>query len=231
MMKSEISVIIPVYNEEKTIGETVSKLKERSGSYVGEILVVDGGSTDKTKEQALKAGAIVIDSEKKGRAAQMNRGAESASGDVLYFLHADTIPPLSFDEDIIKAVSEGYEAGCFTLQFDAPHPGLRFYAWFTKLKSTLVRFGDQSLFVTKSLFENIDGYDETLIVMEDQQIVRKIKKMTPFAIISNPVVTSARKYRENGVYRLQVVFFLIWAGYYLGLSQFSLTNIYKKFIK
>jgi rSAM/selenodomain-associated transferase 2 len=231
MMQPQISVIIPVLNEEQTIGKLLSELKRRSGSDVCEIIVVDGGSTDMTKEKAEREGATVIESVKKGRASQMNTGAEYSSAKILYFLHADTIPPVNFDEYISKAVMNGYKAGCFYLQFDDPHPGLRFYSWFTKIKSTLVRFGDQSLFVTKPVFCDVNGFDESLIVMEDQQIVRKIKRVTPFKVVDKPVVTSARKYQVNGVYRLQFVFFLIWAGYYLGLSQQALTSIYRKYIK
>jgi rSAM/selenodomain-associated transferase 2 len=231
MKQPQISVIIPVFNEEKNIGNTISLLRERSATDIGEIIVVDGGSKDKTKEYALNSGADVIDSEKKGRAAQMNRGAESASGDILYFLHADTVPPFNFDKDILKAVSSGFKAGCFILRFNDSHPGLKFYAWFTRFKSTLIRFGDQSLFVTKSLFEAVGGYDESLIVMEDQKIVRSIKRESPFKIIERPVITSARKYRKNGVFKLQAVFFMIWAGYYSGLSQEVLTKIYRKFIQ
>jgi len=193
--------------------------------------VVDGGSTDQTKEVAERAEAVVIESKKKGRAAQMNAGAARASAEILYFLHADTIPPPKFDLHILKSISNGYGAGCFYLTFDDSHPGLRFYSWFTKFKSTFLRFGDQSLFVAKPDFENVNGFDESLIVMEDQQIVRKLKRETEFNVINKSVITSARKYRENGVYRLQAVFFIIWAGYYLGINQETLTDIYRKYIK
>lgn len=231
MMKPQISIVIPVLNEEHTIGKLLSELKKRSGAGANEILVVDGGSRDRTKEIAENAGAIVIESDKKGRAAQMNVGAAQASADILYFLHADTIPPPKFDVLILKSVSDGFDAGCFYLRFDDSHPGLRFYSWFTKFNSTLIRFGDQSLFMIKSVFDKIDGFNESLKVMEDQQIVRKVKRVATFKVIDKPVVTSARKYRENGVYRLQAVFFLIWGGYYLGLDQQVLTDIYQKYIK
>ncbi|MEX1014391.1 MAG: TIGR04283 family arsenosugar biosynthesis glycosyltransferase, partial [Candidatus Paceibacterota bacterium] len=230
MSDSEISVIIPVYNEENTIGKLLSELKKRSRFGLCEIVVVDGGSTDRTRKIAEEAGATVIESEKKGRAAQMNAGAAYAQAEILYFLHADTIPPYSFDAYILKSVANGFGAGCFSLCFDDPHPGLRFYSWFTKFGSTLIRFGDQSLFVKSKIFKEVNGFDGSLIVMEDQQIVRKIKRVTRFRVINEPVLTSARKYRKNGVYRLQAVFFLIWAGYYFGFSQQVLTYIYQKYI-
>ncbi len=231
MTQPQISIIIPVLNEEHTIGKLISELKKRSEDGNCEILVVDGGSRDRTREIAENAGANVIESEKKGRAAQMNAGAAVAKAEMLYFLHADTIPPFGFDAYILNSVSDGFGAGCFSLRFDDPHPGLRFYSWFTKFGSTLIRFGDQSLFVKASVFEKVNGFDESLIVMEDQQIVREIRQVTKFRVVDKPVITSARKYRKNGVYRLQAVFFLIWAGFYLGISQQALSDIYKKYIK
>jgi len=229
MKQPQISVIIPVLNEESSIGKLLTELKNRSDSGNCEFIVADGGSTDKTRDVAERAGAVVIKS-KKGRAVQMNTGATRSSADILYFLHADTIPPPKFDLHIIKSIRKEYGAGCFYLQFDDSHPGLRFYSWFTRLKSTFIRFGDQSLFVTESVFKEVNGFDESLVVMEDQKIVRKIKWLTKFKVVDKPVITSARKYRKNGVYRLQAVFFLIWAGYYLGLSQKVLTDIYRKYI-
>lgn len=230
MMRPQISVVIPVLNEEITLAKLLSELIKRSGSSLCEIIVVDGGSTDRTRKIAEEAGATVIESEKKGRAAQMNAGAAQAQAEILYFLHADTIPPLCFDAYILKSVSNGFDAGCFSLRFDDPHPGLRFYSWFTKFGSTLIRFGDQSLFVKSKIFKMVNGFDESLIVMEDQQIVREIRRVTRFRLMNEQVLTSARKYKKNGVYRLQTIFFLIWAGYYLGFSQQVLTDIYRKYI-
>jgi rSAM/selenodomain-associated transferase 2 len=230
MIEPRISVIIPVLNEENTIGKLLSELKKRSETSICETLVVDGGSTDRTREIAENAGARVIESNRKGRAAQMNTGAEYARAKILYFLHADTIPAQHFDANILKSVSDGFNAGCFTLRFDDPHPGLRFYSWFTKFRSTYIRFGDQSLFVAASVFKEVNGFDESLVVMEDQKIVREIKRISRFIVVDDLVVTSARKYKENGVYRLQGVFFMIWAGYYLGFSQQVLTDIYRKYI-
>lgn len=230
MIRPQISIIVPVLNEENTIGKLLSELKQRSETGTCEILVIDGGSTDNTREIAEKAGGTVIESEKKGRSVQMNVGAEHAQANVLYFLHADTIPPFGFDAYILNSVADGFGAGCFSLRFDDPHPGLRFYSWFTKFGSTLIRFGDQSLFVKASVFNKVNGFDEALILMEDQKIVREIRRFTRFSVMNEPVTTSARKYRDNGVYRLQAVFFLIWAGYYLGLNQQALTDIHKKYI-
>jgi len=231
MKQPQISVIIPVLNEESSIGKLLTELKKRSDSGNCEFIVADGGSKDSTRDIAEREGATVIQSGKKGRAVQMNTGASIAKAEILYFLHADTIPPPRFDAKILKAVAEGAESGCFCLRFDDPHPALRFYSWFTRFRFTLIRFGDQSLFVKAPVFKVVNGFDESLIVMEDQKIVREIRRIAKFRVVDKAVVTSARKYRENGVFRLQAVFFLIWAGYYLGLSQQALADIYQNNIE
>jgi rSAM/selenodomain-associated transferase 2 len=226
----KISVVIPVLNEEDRIAELMQAVRAHATGYVDEMIVVDGGSCDNTLKIARESGAVTLSSQR-GRGRQMNHGADKAASEVLYFLHADTIPPPGFDKVIIDKVLSGYSAGCFRLRFDWEHPMLKFYSLFTRFKTTLVRFGDQSLFVEKSLFKKIDGFEENLIVMEDQKIVRELKKWAPFTVCKNEVITSARKYREVGAVKLQILFFLIWFGYYLGVSQENLTSFYKRKIR
>jgi rSAM/selenodomain-associated transferase 2/rSAM/selenodomain-associated transferase 1 len=227
---SEISVVIPTYNEAGTIGETIRKVKHRSCEQITEIIVVDGGSADGTMEEAEKAGAIVLESPRKGRAAQMNVGAEQANGHLLYFLHADTHPPPNFDAIILSSFANGSKAGCFRLRFDSDNPLLKCYAWFTRFDINLFRFGDQSLFVEQDVFHQLEGFREDHIVMEDQEFVKRVKKRYSFDILDEAVVTSAEKYRKNGVIKLQLVFTLILCSYYLGASQDHLVQIYKRFI-
>ena len=226
-----ISIIIPAYNEQDSISGLIGFLKKYSDLSSVEIIVSDGGSGDETQELAKKAGAKVVESPTKGRGAQMNYGAAKASGDILYFLHADTYPPETFCKDIETACSKGYEAGCYQLSFDDSHPLLRCYSWFTRFDIDYFRFGDQSLFIERSLFEKIDGFKEELIVMEDQDIVRRIKKKTRFKILSKSVTTSARKYREVGIAKLQLIFAIILVRFYLGTPQEKLVRFYKGFIK
>ncbi len=229
MSVDAISIIIPVLNEEDQIGEIIQKLWDRQSGNVKEILVVDGGSDDRTVEAAKSAGATIVYSER-GRAKQMNAGAKQANGGILYFLHADTTPPRLFDREIMKAVKDGYDFGCFRLQFDWNHPLLKFYSWFTRFRSTGLRFGDQSLFVTKEVFEKSGGFDEGLIVMEDQEIYRRLHLQGEFYLSEQYVTTSARKYEKIGPIKLQFVFTLIWLGYYAGVKQNTLVNLYKRFI-
>jgi rSAM/selenodomain-associated transferase 2 len=230
-MKTEISVIVPVLNEEKQIGDLIRYLTKHGEGYVSEIIISDGGSTDQTVPIAEELGAIVLTSSGRGRARQMNAGAGVASSQILYFLHADSLPPPSFCQEIAGALNKGADAGSFTLRFDTPGIILKLYSLFTHLPITAVRFGDQSLFVKRDLFEFIGGFNNELIVMEDQQIVRDLKRIGKFVLIHKPVTTSARKYKSVGVFKLQFIFTVIWAGYYLGASQNTLRHIYQSLIR
>ncbi len=231
-LKTKISIIIPTFNEAGTIEKLVAYLHTcKRQEYVEEIIVTDGGSRDATCFLATQAGARSVVSPKKGRGAQMNYGASLANGAILYFLHADSYPPFNFSEDIMKAVRTGYNSGCYQLAFDVPHPFLRFNAWFTRFNIDAVRFGDQSLFVTKEVFEKIGGFREDLLIMEDQEIIGRIKKQATFKVLPGKVTTSARKYLDNGVYKLQGIFFLIYFLYQLGVPQEKLVKLYKRLIR
>lgn len=185
---------------------------------------------DNTLAEAARAGAHIIRCSGKGRAMQMNEGARAAASQILYFLHADSWPPSTFIADISHALEQGFTGGCFRLKFDWDHWFLRANAWFTRFNVNWVRFGDQSLFITQDMFERIGGYDEALCVMEDQEIVRRLRIVARFTVMDRYIVTSARKYLDNGVYRLQTVFFIICILYYLGASQARLFRIYRKLI-
>jgi rSAM/selenodomain-associated transferase 2 len=227
-----ISVIIPVYNEESYITATIKQLWENDeDNLMKEIIIVDGGSTDKTTEKAKSEGVTVVSSLKKGRAAQMNYGASLANGEILYFLHADTIPPKGFSNDILTAFNKGYSAGCYRLSFDHDHWFLKANCWVTRYNVDFIRFGDQSLFVTKSKFVEVGGFCEKHIVLEDQDIIKRLKKIARFTVIKKPVLTSARKYLENGIYKTQGIFFIIYFMYRLGFSQQKLLATYRKLIR
>ncbi|TVR14496.1 MAG: glycosyltransferase [Balneolaceae bacterium] len=227
----KISIIIPALNEEYNLSTLLPWLQKHGAGIVKEIIVVDGGSNDKTVKIATDHGAVALYSPKKGRATQMNFGAKYASSEILYFLHADTFPPENFTDLITASIKKNSIAGSFRLDFDDDHPLLKLYASFTSMRSILVRFGDQSLFVRRNIFEQSAGFNENLFVMEDQEIFRRLKKYGRLTIIKTPVVTSAQKYRENGVIRLQFIFTVIFLLYYAGTSQKTLVHIYKNLIR
>lgn len=226
-----ISVIIPTYNEAAHIQSTIEKLWQYDeGNFIQEIIVADGGSTDNTVCIAKATSVKVVVSPKKGRAAQMNYGASLATQKIIYFLHADTIPPKGFTNNIVNATAKGYNVGCFMLSFDYNHWFLKANCWFTRFDVDAIRFGDQSLFVSKNIFENSGGFDETHIVLEDQEFIKRLKKMACFTIIKKSVLTSARKYLDNGIYKTQGIFFIIYFMYRFGYSQQKLVATYKKMI-
>ena len=224
-----ISIIIPTFNEEGQIGALVQHLSRHDAEV--EIIVADGGSTDATVTQAEAAGARVISCARKGRAAQMNQGAAAARGEVLYFLHADSYPPQHFHSDILQALAQGCDSGCYRLRFDHPHWFLRANCWFTRFNLNAVRFGDQSLFVTTDVFYRAGGFREDLVVMEDQEVVGRIRKHGRFKVLKGDVTTSARKYIDNGIYRMQAIFVLIYTMYWLGFSQTRLVRTYRSLIR
>ncbi|MEO7523808.1 MAG: TIGR04283 family arsenosugar biosynthesis glycosyltransferase [Ferruginibacter sp.] len=232
MQQNTITVIIPAKNEATQLPVLLNYLNTVPGNeFITEIIVSDGKSTDETVTIANFYGAKAVISQQAGRGKQMNTGAKNAKGNILYFLHADSIPPTGFVNDILKQISQGYDAGCYRLRFDYDHWFLRANAWFTRFNVNAVRFGDQSLFVRKLLFETIGGFREDLIIMEDQEIIRRIRKKGRFAVIAGYVTTSARKYKVNGIYRMQAIFFYIYFAYLLGASQQKLVGIYKKWIR
>ncbi len=226
-----LSIIIPTYNEENGIGETLRNIyKHVNNKNNIEVIVTDGGSTDNTLHVVKEFPVRTILSKEKSRAVQMNTGVSIARGNILYFLHADTFPPKNFDILIANAVKNHFNAGCFNMKFDYQHRFLQMNAWFTRFNLNAFRFGDQSLFVTKDIFDSCGKFDPAYQIFEDQEIIPRLRKRTQFMVIKNPVITSARKYVTYGIYKTQVVYFTIYLFYRLGIKQNKLLAWYKKLL-
>ena len=224
----QISIIIPVLNEEACILRVLRYLTKNSfPKNIKEILVIDGGSTDDTAKIAREYGVTVIDSPK-GRARQMNLGAKNARGQILYFLHVDTLPPKHFDESILEAIEEQHEVGCFQMRFDSDSRFLKFFAWFSRINHSICRGGDQSLFITKELFFKAKGFNENYIVYEDNEFIGRLYKKTYFKILPQRVQTSARRYEERGIVQLQYHFGMIHLNHYLGAGPEKLYQYYRR---
>ena len=225
-----ISIIIPVFNEECHLGALLPYIRQSSSpDLVREIICVDGGSSDHTVDIAKKHGARVVHSEK-GRAKQMNLGAQHAQSDVLYFLHADTFPPKDFDQLILNATKNGHETGCFRMKFDTQNPFLQCCAWFSRINHILCRGGDQSLFIKSSLFEKMGGFNETYTIYEDTELIQRLYRHTRFQVLPHDVVTSARKYNEVGWLRLQFHFAMIHLKHFTGAGPEELYRYYTEHI-
>ena len=119
----------------------------------------------------------------------------------------------------LDAYKKGVHSGCFRLQFDYDHWFLKANAWFTRFNVNAVHFGDHSLFVTNDVFERSGGFREDLMMMEDQEIIYRLEKHSRFKVLNDVVTTSARKYLDNGAFRMQGIFFRIWAMYYLAIRR------------
>ncbi|MDO6595395.1 TIGR04283 family arsenosugar biosynthesis glycosyltransferase [Oceanihabitans sp. 2_MG-2023] len=247
---NKISILIPILNESDTIKNLLSHLYENiSRKNNIEILVVDGGSTDGSQEivrnfktsiskvvekslignDYMQPGIQIIPSEK-GRAKQMNLGAKHASGNILYFLHADSFPPKNFDQHIINAVKNNNLAGCFRMQFNSNHWWLRLASWFTKFNWKACRGGDQSLFITKDLFNSIGGFSENYVIYEDIILINKLYAKKEFIVLNKKIRTSARLYKKHGVWKLQYHFLMIYIKKGFGASAEDLYAYYKKHI-
>lgn len=214
----DISVIIPTLNESEYIDKTIAHIRTYGGKSVTEIIVVDGGSTDDTILLAREAGATVIHSQEKCRGFQMNEGAEVSKGDILYFVHADTLPPPSFAADIEEAVTQGWEMGNFQYRFDSPSILLRFNAMFTRFTWLFCQGGDKTFFIKKKVFFLLGKYDPYYVVMEEYDFLKRAKKASyRLAILPAKCVVSARKYAHNSWLRVQIANIVVFNLWTMGL--------------
>ncbi|MEP0479976.1 MAG: glycosyltransferase family 2 protein, partial [Nonlabens sp.] len=164
-----ISIIIPVLNEESSIIKLLNHLYDyANNASLLEVIIVDGGSKDATvklvNDFALtnpEMSVQLITSEK-GRGKQLHNGSKVATGEILYFLHADSYPPKDYDLLIINAVRNHHPAGCFRMKFKSSHPWLIIIGWFTRFSWKASRGGDQSQYITRELYDQIGGYNTSI---------------------------------------------------------------------
>jgi rSAM/selenodomain-associated transferase 2 len=223
----QLSVIIPVYNEAQNIGRLVDHLLANGGTLLKEIIVVDGGSTDDTLLVAQNKGCTAVLAPQKGRAAQMNYGASLAKGNILYFVHADTIPPATYSADIAHAISRGYELGRYLSEYDSKNWLLRINALLSRLDTFAGMGGDQTLFITQTLFKHAGGFNSDMIIMEEFEFCARARKLGRYKIIRKPVLISARKYEANGWLTVQKANYTVVKMYHNGASQRQMVTTYK----
>jgi rSAM/selenodomain-associated transferase 2 len=226
-----ISIIIPALNEEANIKRLIPYLQNCCVNKEIEIIVADCGSTDATITAAQSLGAKLIACPVKGRAVQMNAGARAAKYSILYFVHADAVPPPSFFTDITEAVKAGYETGRYRTKFDSNKWLLKINAFFTRLDWVVCYGGDQTLFTTASLFKKINGYDEKLFIMEEYDFVKRARAFARYKIFLKATVVSARKYDANAWWRVQRAHYIIVQLYKKGAPQKELVEKYNRLLR
>jgi rSAM/selenodomain-associated transferase 2 len=229
-MIQKISIIIPTYNEAGSIGKLISYLQKYGGESISEITISDAGSTDETLAFAEYSGAVALISPQKGRAAQMNYGAANASGNILYFVHADSFPPVNFAADIIEAVNNGFDFGRYRTRFDSSKLLLKINAWFTRFNWFICYGGDQTLFVTKELFNKSGGFKNELLIMEEYEFCDRLMKKYKYKIFADTALVSARKYEGRSWLKVQLANRRAVQLFKKGASQPEIVKIYKQML-
>jgi uncharacterized protein len=221
-----ISIVIPTLNEAANISETVRRAQNATNV---EVIVVDGGSRDGTTEIAGRLGALVLTAEA-SRARQMNIGAAAATGKILLFLHADTLLPVGYDGQVRGALSRpGAAAGAFALGIDSPLSSLRIMENVANWRSRFLQkpYGDQALFLAAGTFRAIGGYPD-LPIMEDFELVRRLKKKGRIFLLPAPVTTSARRWLNLGAWKTWFVNQAAITAYYCGIAPATIARFYNR---
>ena len=221
-----LSVIIPVLNEAKNLEGILSHL--RAICPEAEVIVVDGGSEDGTSALVRQFPWVTYLSGRRGRASQMNAGAAVANGEVLLFLHADTLMPAGVNAAILQAFNDPeVVAGRFDVSFDNPRPVFKVIAFFINLRSRLTKIctGDQALFVRRKTFEELGGYPD-IPLMEDVELAKRLKRLGRIACLRSKVTTSARKWEREGVFRTILLMWALRFLYVIGVNPYRLHWLY-----
>lgn len=219
-----ISIIMPVLNEEEVIERSLRGTTTLQGDF--EIIVVDGGSSDKTKEIA-KGYAKVITS-KRGRAKQMNAGAKTAKGDILLFLHADSQLPNNALLEIEKALRDPkIIGGALKFNLDDPSLLLKVLVFFANLRANIVKvyLGDHGLFVKRPVFEKIGGFNE-IDLMEDVDLCRKLRREGKLVQLDVEITTSARRLKKRGILKTVIQMQMNRFLFFIGVSPRRLHRLY-----
>ena len=223
--KPRVSVIIPTLNEESVLENLLSSLSKLKSVYPLELVVVDGGSQDQTQWIAQRfCDRVIITAP--GRGGQLNRGVQYTSGEVLWFVHADS----RIENDpvcrILKSIENGSGGGCFRLAFDREELGYRVIAWGSNVRAKWLKsyYGDQGIFVRRDVFDRLEGFCN-IPLMEDLEFSQRLKKIAKLEVVDSVIQTSARRF-QKGI--LRTIFFMqvLKLGYYLGVDTKRLAKIY-----
>ncbi len=220
-----ISAIVPTLNEEKSVAATLERL--RAAGPETEIVLADGGSSDRTVEKARPWCNRVLVTER-GRARQMNAGAAASRGEILLFVHADTLVPLGYVAEIAAALADArVVGGRFDVSLDDGRLAFQLIGRLISLRSRLTRTatGDQAIFVRRDLFERLGGFPE-IELCEDLEFARRLKRLGKIACLRNTVTTSARRWQREGLARTVLRMWAIRLLYLSGAPPRLLRRFY-----
>lgn len=223
-MKPELSIVIPTFNEEISLGQTLESLKIFGENI--EIIVVDGGSADATISVAEKYGVKILHSPR-GRGTQLQIGGNAASGDVMWFLHADTIPSKDCVRQMTNALKNTNVAGGnFTIRFDGDETAAKFLTWlYPNLRKINLIYGDSAIFVRREIYEKVGGY-ESYPIFEDLDFVRKLSKEGEIITLPGSVTTSSRRFADGKFIFTFLRWTILQMLFWLGVSPHKLVKIY-----
>ncbi|MDZ7843348.1 MAG: TIGR04282 family arsenosugar biosynthesis glycosyltransferase [Anaerolineales bacterium] len=221
-----LTVIVLTLNEENYITRVLAPIMHHSGVDQLQVLVVDGGSTDNTVELAGRKVPVI--SSPRGRSRQMNAGYRKASGRVLLFCHGDTLLPKNFGKAILEALQNPeVMGGAFQPVYHPPHPVLKGLSWVLRFPSPYLTFGDQAMFVRKTILDELGGVPP-IPQLEDVALALAISKRGKLVRLSKQVVTSSRRFFERGVIRQLLLDIRLLLGYHLfGLSAAKAASRYQ----
>jgi rSAM/selenodomain-associated transferase 2 len=223
-MKPEISIIIPALNEEASLRETLDALQIFRKT---EIILVDGGSTDATVSIAANYDVKIRPAPRRGRGSQLQFGASLAEGDILWFVHADTIVSSEAVELIKKALENPRVAGGnFTIRFDGARRAARFLTWlYPNLRKLGLIYGDSAIFARRDIYEKIGGF-EPFPIFEDLDLVERLKREGELVTLPAVVTTSSRRFENKSFTLTFLRWTLLQVLYWLGVSPSNLLKIY-----
>lgn len=220
------SIIMPVLNEEAVLEQQLRQLARVCAPYECELLIVDGGSEDGTVAIAQRFGRVILSP--RGRASQMNRGAAVATGDIFLFLHADSLLPDDAFVAIERAcAAPGVVGGAFRVCFNCSQPAYLMVAFFTNLRARWrgIFTGDQAHFVRAESFKAIGGFPD-IALMEDIEIVTRLRTIGRLVLLPHYVTTSARRHMRNGLARTVLFMWYLRTLYRFGVSPEQLQRKY-----
>lgn len=223
---SHLSIVVPVLDEAPGIGATLESLHGLRARGC-EVVVVDGGSRDATRDIAASGADRVIESPR-GRAAQMNAGARATSGDILLFLHADTRLPPGADQSVRLGMARtGSRWGRFDVTIAGASPMLRVVARSMNARSRMtgIATGDQAIFVRRDAFEGVGGFPE-IPLMEDIALSKRLKRVSPPLCLRDRVVTSGRRWERHGMLRTILLMWRLRLAFALGADPRRLARDY-----